>query len=53
MCCCEAPLGDIIFALPDKMFMATENIMMEAVKRGGDRLVTEKDSTAWVCYLRD
>ena len=23
------------------------------MERIGDRLVTEKDSTAWVCYLRD
>ena len=27
--------------------------MRTAKSRIGDRLVTEKDSTAWVCYLRD
>ena len=27
--------------------------MRTAKSRIGDRLVTEKDGTAWVCYLRD
>ncbi len=27
--------------------------MRTATSRIGDRLVTEKDGTAWVCYLRD
>ena len=27
--------------------------MRTAKSRIGDRLVTEKDSTAWVCYLRN
>ena len=27
--------------------------MRTAKSRVGDRLVTEKDGTAWVCYLRD
>ena len=33
--------------------LAVLRTMRTAKSRIGDRLVTEKDGTAWVCYLRN
>ena len=45
---------DELYPFKDHPFKVLDDEAMRTAKsRIGDRLVTEKDGTAWVCYLRD
>ena len=54
------PFDNVILPMPSAELEKAVNergissrTMRTAKSRIGDRLVTEKDGTAWVCYLRD